>query len=275
MSITASRVKKGGKRKGKRKGKKKARHEMTDILASFAGGAGTSAADEYAQRAPVADVAVGGVPDARLARPSTTARAAGRSVLSDVAGGGGGLSSASTPAVATQPGGPRLLVRSTRAEQAAAAATRGDDSGAEESDEEDVDSEGCALDDSEEADTDDDTLATMTTIQTARPVRIRRGDDSESIATSILSSASSIRSVHSKRSLATVIDRHMTRERERIAAAVASGATDDDAVPVPPLLRTAGVEPPRIVNAAEGAGAFAQKRALVSNLAYQRRHPAV
>jgi hypothetical protein len=118
----------------------------------------------------------------------------------------------------------------------------------------------------ESDDSGHDTLGTLATIKTARPVRVRAGDDSGSIATSVLSSASSIRSVHSKRSLTHMIDRHMAKEQARIAAAVAAGHTDDTLQPI---------APPRMVVSSEYAGALQDKRGLVGLLPYQRRNPAV
>jgi hypothetical protein len=149
----------------------------------------------------------------------------------------------------------------------------------EESSEQDADEDGDSVGSSVQfSDGEDgDTLGTLNSISSKRPVRVRAGDDSGSIATSILSSASSIRSVHSRKSLTKLIDRHLSREKARIAAAVAAGNTDDHAAPVPAtttVVVPAGIPTPKIVVSTELSEAHDDKKHLVSLLPFQRRNPA-
>jgi hypothetical protein len=99
--------------------------------------------------------------------------------------------------------------------------------------------------------------------------RIRAGDDAASIATSLLSSASSLRGVHSKKSLTTLVERTARQAREHISRGLAGGAGADDGD------NSAGIPEPRIVTVVDAPGAMAQKKALVSLLPYQHRNPAV
>lgn len=92
----------------------------------------------------------------------------------------------------------------------------------------------------------------------------RGGDDAGSVATSILSSASTVRGVHSKKSLTAVVERTQQDERERIAAAVA----DNQSMPVYGLV-------PVIVTHNDLGPAIEAKKHLVANLPYQHRNPAV
>lgn len=170
---------------------------------------------------------------------------------------------------------PAAAVAAARKEDASAAPARaggprflvgggGKPSSVEAEDEDSDEEDGVTS--SVEGDEDDDsdgmeTLDTLGGMRVPRHVRIRANDDASSIATSVLSSASSLRGVHSKRSLAAVIDRHMKESAAHAADALAAGLED--------------VPPPRIVVVHDNAGALASKKALVSQLPYQHRNPAV
>jgi hypothetical protein len=97
----------------------------------------------------------------------------------------------------------------------------------------------------------------------------RGGNDAGSVADSILSSASSMRGVHSKRSLTAVVSRTQADEAARIAAAVAAGhgrgggAVEDVEIK------------PRVVVHNELRPAIEAKKNLVNQLPYQHRNPAV
>lgn len=252
-SMEAGALKKKKRRKGK-KGKK-AQPTMASILAVLG-------SEEMASKA-----------GAKLASSASAGAGAGTSE-----GGREGGRSASVPPTATRVGAPtgfREVVAvhhgaGSQPEAVGDEADEDEDDGSEDGDTVNSSLEGGGSSDEDSGlDTGDrDTIGTLGTISSRRPVRVRAGDDAESIATSIISSASSIRSTHSKKSLTVLIERHMQREKERIAAAVARGDTDDFNPAMP------GIAPPRIVVNDETRGALDGKRALVNLLPYQRRNPA-
>jgi hypothetical protein len=123
-------------------------------------------------------------------------------------------------------------------------------------------------DDDDEAENDGDSVGPLG----GAGGRARRGgDDAASIATSILSNSSSIRGVHSKKSLTAVVARVQAEEaaaRSAPGGGPYSGQLGADVLPV--------MDPaPRIVIHNEFRPALEAKKALVSNLPYQHRNPAV
>lgn len=93
------------------------------------------------------------------------------------------------------------------------------------------------------------------------------GHDSKSVAESLLSRASaaeSIRSVHSKKSLAAVV----AREKHAAASPLPAISEDKPARPAP-------VVPPLIVVVDESGGAREKKKKHVSQLPYMNRNPSV
>jgi len=155
-----------------------------------------------------------------------------------------------------------------RAEAAAAARSRRDARLAarraaakeNEGEEEDAGSEGGSEDEGEDIDAGPGELPHHTRA---------RGDDAGSIADSALSSTSA-RAVHSKRSMAKVVQRTQKEERLRIAAAMAEGDTTlASSIALPVLV------PPVVVEYNDMRGALEKKNGLVSLLPYQHRNPAV
>lgn len=88
------------------------------------------------------------------------------------------------------------------------------------------------------------------------------GDDSKSLADTVLSSASSIRQVHSKKSLAAVIERAKSK-----ASGLEAIAEEGGALP--------RVEPPVVAVINDVADGIAAKKKLVSQLPYMNRNPSV
>jgi hypothetical protein len=96
------------------------------------------------------------------------------------------------------------------------------------------------------------------------------GDDAESIATSILSSASSMRAVHSKKSMVTLVERTQASERERISNALKEGDYQGASAVSMPVLA-----PPKVAEHNELRKDIEKVRNLVSNLPYQHRNPVI
>jgi hypothetical protein len=88
-------------------------------------------------------------------------------------------------------------------------------------------------------------------------------DDAKSVAESLLSTTSSIRQVHSKKSLTAVIERAKKRSAE----------TNEGGEGGAPSLPK--VEPPVIVVLNEFGEGLADKKKLVSQIPYMNRNPAV
>jgi hypothetical protein len=277
-----------GKRKGRGKGKggdggSGKRGAMTDILVALAGDAAALAAAAAAASDASAAPAQAAAMPAAAATASAPARGGG--------GSGGHVRVVDAAGRAWKPvGGDRKGSEGKAGDHddtdgddgaAGGAGAGGGGSGAEgetEGEEEEGGSGGSDSDDVSSTGAGDgegrDTVGTLRTIKAGRPVHIRAGDDAASIATSIISSASSIRTVHSHRSLERLIDRHLAREKERIAAAVAAGQTDDAMAPMPPpLAGSIGVAPPRVAVTTDFS--LDRKRGDVTLLPHQRRNPAV
>jgi hypothetical protein len=89
-------------------------------------------------------------------------------------------------------------------------------------------------------------------------------DDSKSLADTVLSTASSIRQVHSKKSLAAVIERAKSKQ---------AGLDTIDETPEPRTLPR--VEPPVIAVTNEVGEGIAAKKKLVSQIPYMNRNPAI
>ena len=89
-------------------------------------------------------------------------------------------------------------------------------------------------------------------------------DDSKSLADSVLSTASSIRQVHSRKSIATVID--------RMKRGGGLGTIGEEVAHLAPLPK---VPPPVIATVDDSAHALADKKKLVSQLAFLNRNPSV
>jgi hypothetical protein len=91
------------------------------------------------------------------------------------------------------------------------------------------------------------------------------GDDTKSLADTVMTSASSIKQIHSKKSLAAVIDK-MKKEGETLSA-----------IPEEPAHVAAlpKVTPPVVSVVDDSAAALAEKKKLVSQLAFLNRNPAI
>ena len=93
-------------------------------------------------------------------------------------------------------------------------------------------------------------------------------DDTKSLADTVMSTASSIRQVHSKKSVAAMIERQKKKAEESGLSAVPEDAPAH-AAPLPK------VTPPVVAVVDDTAAAIAEKKKLVSQLAFLNRNPAV
>lgn len=104
--------------------------------------------------------------------------------------------------------------------------------------------------------------AEVSTKSNTSGVKWRKSEDEMTIAESVMSSASSIRAVHSKKSIQAVIDRQQAR--------LATVAEDGGAPPELPA-----ISPPLVAVTNDGAAGLEAKQKLVSQLGYLNRNPAV